>query len=81
MTPKQYFQCRLEREESPGTVTVTVGWIEARGAKVGAEVELLPSKQLWKVAKVFDHAVPEDTLKKHQRLNRGSLPSVEKMGP
>lgn len=73
---KQYYQCRLERE-SPGTVVVTTGWIEARGAKVGAQVELLPSKKVWTVAEVFGIEMPEDMLKEHQKLNRKSLPSVE----
>lgn len=69
---KQYFQCRLQRGES-----VTTGWIEARGAKVGATVELLPSRELWEVAEVFTHGLPEDVLRENQKLNRRSLPSVE----
>lgn len=71
---KQYFQCRLRRGDSE-----TTGWIEARGAKAGATVELLPSRELWEVAEVFKHGLPEDVLKENQRLNRGSLPSVERM--
>lgn len=76
---KTYYQCRLEREESPDTITVTTGWIEARGAKKGAEVELLPARKLWKVADVFGPETPEDILKKNKILNRGSLPSIERM--
>ena len=72
---KQYFQCRLRRGTSEKT-----GWIEARGAKVGAAVELLPDRELWDVAEVFKgHGIPEDLLKEHQRLHRGSLPSVKSM--
>ncbi|MEH3142496.1 MAG: hypothetical protein PGN37_20455 [Mycobacterium kyogaense] len=70
----QYFQCRLRR----GT-TETVGWIEARGAKVGAQIELLPARELWDVVEVFAHALPGTDLKEQQRLNRNSLPSVEAM--
>jgi hypothetical protein len=69
---KQYFQCRLHRGNS-----VTTGWIEARGAKVGATVELLPSHEKWEVTEVFKHGLPEDVLKEQQKLNRNSLPSIE----
>ena len=68
---KQYFQCRLQRGDSE-----TVGWIEARGTKVGATVELLPSREMWQVVEVYGHGLPEDVLKEHQRLNRHSLPSI-----
>jgi hypothetical protein len=71
---KQYFQCRLQRGASE-----TVGWIEARGAKLGAAVELLPSGEMWEVAEVFEHGLPEDVLKETQKLNRKSLPSVQAM--
>lgn len=71
---KQYFQCRLQRGN-----TKTTGWIEARGAKVGATIQLLPSDEMWEVAEVFKHGLPEDVLKETQKLNRRSLPSVEPM--
>jgi hypothetical protein len=71
---KQYFQCKLQRENSQ-----TTGWIEARGAKIGATVELLPSGEKWTVREVYKHGLPEDVLKENQRLNRRSLPSVESM--
>lgn len=75
MSAKQYFQCRLRRDEAE-----TTGWIEARGAKLGATVQLLPSREMWEVAEVFGHGIPENLLKEHQRLNRKSLPSVESIG-
>lgn len=71
---KQYLQCRMTRDTFE-----TTGWIEARGARVGAIVELLPSRNRWTVAEVFDHELPEDVLRSTQRLNRRSLPSVEAM--
>ncbi|OBK49421.1 hypothetical protein A5656_28465 [Mycobacterium gordonae] len=71
---KQFYQCRLRRGN-----TETTAWIEARGAKLGATVELLPSREVWEVAQVYEHGLPEDVLKENQRLNRGSLPSVERM--
>lgn len=79
---KQYFQCRLTKPWDarwPHTTYETIGWIEARGAKEGAAVQLLPSGELWEVAEVFTHGLPEDILKENQRLNRRSLPSIEPM--
>lgn len=68
----QYFQCRLRRLEQeassissdldPGVddvYTETTGWIEACAAKAGATVELLPSHEMWTVAEVFNHGLPE----------------------
>lgn len=69
---KQYYQCRLRLH-----TLETIGWIEARGAKVGAAVELLPSGEYWTVVEVFAHGLSEDVLKEQQKLNRHSLPSVE----
>lgn len=74
MRDTQYYQCHLRRGNSE-----TTGWIEARGAKVGAKVELLPSKELWDVVAVSTRSMPEHLLKEHQKLNRNSLPSVEGM--
>lgn len=68
------YQCRLRRGDSE-----TTAWLPARGAKAGVSVELLPSRELWEVVEVFGHGLPEDVLKRNQRLNRGSLPSVERM--
>lgn len=64
------YQCRLERVTGgESSLSVMVAWIEAKGATVGAQVELLPSKQLWTVAEVFN-VMPEDVLKENERLNR-----------
>ena len=44
-----YYQCRLRRAESE-----TIGWIEERGAKVGASVELKTADgERWDVVEVF----------------------------
>jgi hypothetical protein len=75
MQTKQYYQCLMRM----GTLETT-GWIEARGARKGAQVELLPSRELWEVVKVFkENVLPEESLRETQRLNRRSLPSVEPM--
>jgi hypothetical protein len=71
-TKQQFFQCRLRRGE-----TETVAWIEARGAKAGVQVELLPAGEMWDVVEVFTHGLPGDHLKELQLLNRRSLPSIE----
>lgn len=75
MAVTQYYQCRLQLNGRE-----TTGWIEARGAKVGAVIELLPSGEWWDVVEVYKHGLPEDVLKAHQRMHRGSLPSVKRMG-
>lgn len=65
-------QCKLRRGE-----TVLTAWIESRGAKVGAEVELLPDRELWRVVGVYQPAMAQSKLKAHQLMHRASLPSVE----
>lgn len=72
---KNYFQCTLRHEN-----TTTSGWIEERGARIGAKVELeRKSGVFWDVVAVYGPALPENMLREHQRMNRGSLPSVERM--
>lgn len=69
----KYFQCKLRRGDAE-----TTGWIEARAAKDGVTVELLPAGELWTVVEVYS-SLPADVLKETQRLNRKSLPSIEPM--
>lgn len=71
---KQFYQCLLQRGSEE-----TTAWIEARGAKVGAGVELLPVREVWTVAKVYEHGLDGDVLQETKRLNRHSLPSIEAM--
>lgn len=75
MADKLHYQCRLRR----GTAETTA-WIEARGAKTGVSVELLPDREMWEVVEVFKLGLPESMLKEHQRMHRNSLPSIEGMG-
>jgi hypothetical protein len=60
-----FYQCRFRRGSER-----TVAWIEARGAKVGAWVELetLDKDGPWQVEAVFDTSL--------ERLNRKSLSSI-----
>ena len=69
------YQCRFRRGAER-----TVAWIEARGAKVGAWVDLetLDDGGLWEVEAVFDAPLEDRALKEMQRLNRKSLSSLMK---
>lgn len=62
-----YRQCRFRRGDER-----TVAWIEARGAKCGAWVELetLDDKGPWQVEAVFATSLEAVALSALQRLNR-----------
>lgn len=79
---KQYYQCKLRK----GDATTTV-WIEARGAKVGASVELkginydnvetiAEDGDFWDVVKVYSHPLAENILRQKQANDRNALPSI-----
>jgi hypothetical protein len=55
-----------------------VAWIEARGAKVGAQVELasLDDEGPWEVEAVLGAPLAAAALQDLQRLNRRSLSSI-----
>ncbi len=69
-------QCRLRQG-----ATETVGWIEARGARKGARVEL-KTEQFdtgdWLVVDVFPYAMDGDALRDKQAMDRKSLPSIDR---
>lgn len=70
-----WYQCKLAKSNGE----VTVGWIEARGAKAGAHVQLIDEGykgELWTVVKVSHPGIEEELLKKKQVLDRHSLPSL-----
>lgn len=68
-----YYQCRFRRGSE-----CTVAWTEARGAKIGAWVELdtLDNDGPWQVEAVFDAPLEDRALKVMERLNRNSLSSL-----
>lgn len=71
MTAEQYYQCRLrcgDRER--------IGWVVARGAKVGNFVELLPSREFWHVAEVFSTGLDGDHVKELEARHRAGMPST-----
>jgi hypothetical protein len=68
-----YRQCRFRRGSER-----TVAWIEARGAKLGARVELKTLDQLgfWIVEAVLGAPLSAAALETMHRLNRRSLPGI-----
>ena len=68
-----YYQCRFRRGAER-----TIAWIEARGARVGASVELLTLDDgpAWEVEAVAPTPLDSAALKQMQQLNRNSLPSI-----
>lgn len=70
-----HYQCRFRRGSER-----TVAWIEARGAKVGALVELksLDENGPWEVEAVYGAPLEAEALSDLQRLNRKSLSSIMK---
>lgn len=68
-------QCRLVNG-----LKTTTAWIDVRGAKQGAKVQLLPSKEVWTVQEAYGNQLPDNLVKLIQQLHRNSLPSVEGIG-
>jgi hypothetical protein len=67
-----YYQCRFKRGESE-----TIAWIEERGAKVGASVELKTADgECWDVIEVFTPGLDEAKLREKQQNDRNALPSI-----
>jgi hypothetical protein len=71
MTMKQYVQCRL----SQGTKR-TIGYIEDRGALLGARVEIDELGGLWTVDST-GHQMSSEQLHSKQSMDRKSFTSVE----
>lgn len=73
----RYFQCRMQKPDAAHRtrgITEQVLWIEERGAKVGASVELV-GDGVWTVTAVYSHMTGE-ALREKQKHDRGSLPSI-----
>lgn len=74
----RHYQCLLVK----GTATLTA-WIENKGGRLkeGVQVELLPTRELWTVKRVYDHVgLVRAALSALKNANRASLPSVKPMG-
>ena len=76
----RWFQCRFRRGAER-----TVAWIEERGAKTGARVELMTSddgaheNEPWEVEAVYGAPLQAEALADLQRLNRKSLASLARI--
>ena len=68
----KYHQCKLTN----GT-THTVGYIEERGAIVGAKVELEEHDELWEVLTVSTNFYTKNELRAKQRADRNSCSSIK----
>lgn len=72
MSAPMYYQCRMRNKNAE-----TVGWIESRGAKVGAKARLLSADgEFWRVVEVYRPGIKEDVLRAKQANDRNSLPSI-----
>lgn len=67
-----FFQCRMRHGADE-----TIGWIEERGAKVGASVELLTGDgKFWDVTHVYTPGLEASALRDKQARDRNALPSL-----
>jgi hypothetical protein len=67
----RFYQCELQQ----GSVT-TIGWIEARGAKLGARVDVPEHGGLWRVVAVYRPALDAAWLQEKRRIDRKGMPTA-----
>lgn len=67
----RFYQCRLQQHG-----VTTVGWIEERGARPGAHVEVPECGGLWRVAAVYQPALDAQWLREKQRIDRKGMPTA-----
>ena len=65
------FQCLLPQGDA-----CAVGWIEERGARVGARVEIEGEDGLWEVASIYQPPFTSSWLKENASRARKGLPST-----
>ena len=71
MTEGIVYQCLLRQGD-----TRSIAWIEERGAKVGACVEIKGEDGLWDVAEVYEPPRPAAWLKENADRVRKGMPST-----
>lgn len=72
MADDLWFQCRFRKGPAE-----TVAWIEERGARVGALVELKTADgEQWEVVEVYSPGLDGATLRAKQANDRNALPSI-----
>lgn len=67
----RYFQCRLRQNDA-----LVVAWIEERGAKSGAQVEIPELGGLWRVVTCCPGPVDASWLREKQRVDRRGMPDI-----
>ena len=67
----RFYQCRLQRDNA-----TTVGWIEERGARQGARVELAECGGLWRVTAVYQPPLDATALHEKRRVDRKGMPTA-----
>jgi hypothetical protein len=76
MSETYYKQCRFRRVD--GTLE-TIAWIDEKGARVGATMTLDGFPDIrFEVIEVFDKRMLEEDIREKQKLDRGSLGSINK---
>jgi len=71
---KTYHMCRFEKVVDGHTI-LTTGWIEGRGAKTGAKVEIKGEEGLWDVVTVSE-SISLDEFRKLQTSSRAKWASL-----
>lgn len=72
-----FYQCLLEREDDPGHFLKQVAWIEERGAKPGAKVEVKEDGMFWDVVHVYkSFGLEEKILRDKQARDRDAFGSI-----
>jgi hypothetical protein len=69
---RTYQQCGLAQDNQR-----TVGWIESRGAKIGARVEIEELGGFWEVTGVGETIMTREALTTKQRADRNSCQSIK----
>lgn len=63
-------QCELSQGDRRAVL-----WIDNRGAKIGASVELI-GQGFWRVDRVYQHDIEPADLRRKQSMDRNALPSI-----
>lgn len=71
----KYYQCEFQKLTTEGTIK-TVGWIEERGAKKGALVELKDETGLWTVTNVSTPGINKEEFLETKKKSRTKLASL-----
>lgn len=73
----KYYQCRMHQiSDIENSKYVIIAWIEEKGAKKGALVELKGENGLWHVDTVDSNPINYEDLNEKQRKDRRSLGSI-----